>query len=646
MRSFVITFLLAIGSVAIPTPSMAVQVDSLPLYPVESGRQVIAIDNATTPTHDTVEPLIVGGLYSRPPQPRALPPGYEGYHDYAEMVSAITATAIDHAAIVSVFSIGTSYEGKALWAAKISDNVAADEAEPEVVFAFGQHAREILTIEQALYTLNMLTDGYGIDSSITAAVDNNELWILFNLNPDGSEYDKDNGLVLWRKNRQPNADLTVGTDLNRNWAYQWGCCGGSSAVPEDSTYRGAAPFSAPETGAVAAFFASRVVGGEQQIKLFVDWHSYGEYILYPYGYTKTDVPPDMDAVDRDVMVAMATAMGAMNGYTAIQASDLFNQITDGTSDDWAYGTHGVISFTFELSSAGSASGFYPSDSVIATETARNHDAILYLLDNAACPYAVVDRSDLCGGSPPLPPPPPGPDPSGAADTVGYVDATGAWYLLDSAGLPKPAFFYGNPGDSAFMGDWNCDGIDTPGLHRASDGFVYLRNSNTQGIADVSFFFGDPGDVPLAGDFDNDGCDTVSVYRPSIATIFIINQLGANGGGLGAASHSFAFGDLGDRPFAADFDGDGFDTVGIHRNDGFVYYRNDLLQGIAQASFFFGNNDDIFVAGDWDGDGIETPGVFRPQDITFYLRNSNTQGSADEFVQFGVSTAQPVSGSFG
>ncbi|MGI9586542.1 MAG: TolB family protein, partial [Acidimicrobiia bacterium] len=94
--------------------------------------------------------------------------------------------------------------------------------------------------------------------------------------------------------------------------------------------------------------------------------------------------------------------------------------------------------------------------------------------------------------------------------VGLVDtSTGRWMLRDG-GLVEE-FFYGNPGDFPFVGDWNCDGVDTPGLYRQADGFVYLRNTNTQGNADVSFFFGDPGDVPLSGDFNGDGCDTVSIY---------------------------------------------------------------------------------------------------------------------------------------
>jgi hypothetical protein len=85
--------------------------------------------------------------------------------------------------------------------------------------------------------------------------------------------------------------------------------------------------------------------------------------------------------------------------------------------------------------------------------------------------------------------------------------------------------------------------------------VYLRNSNAVGIAHVRFFFGDPGDVPIAGDFNGDGFDTVSIYRPSNQTFYIINDLGAGDGRLGAADYSFVFGNPGDTPFVGDFNGD-------------------------------------------------------------------------------------------
>ncbi|MEX2651740.1 MAG: hypothetical protein WD473_04740 [Acidimicrobiia bacterium] len=124
-------------------------------------------------------------------------------------------------------------------------------------------------------------------------------------------------------------------------------------------------------------------------------------------------------------------------------------------------------------------------------------------------------------------------------SIGIVDtATGEWYLHNPSDGATTRFFYGNPGDLPMVGDWDCDGDETPGLYRQSDGFVYLRNSNSQGDADIRFFFGNPGDIPLAGDFNGDNCDTVSIYRPSEGRVFINNALGANDGGLGAADFSY------------------------------------------------------------------------------------------------------------
>ena len=236
--------------------------------------------------------------------------------------------------------------------------------------------------------------------------------------------------------------------------------------------------------------------------------------------------------------------------------------------------------------------------------------------------------------------PPGKD----CDVVAFQDAGGKFHLWDKVASPHAttSFFYGNPGDIAFSGDWNCDGVDTPGLYRQSDGFVYLRNSNTQGIADITFFFGNPGDFPLAGDFDKDGCDTVSIYRPSEARIYIINDLGQNGGGLGAADYAFYFGNVGDVPFTGDFNGDGVDSVGLHRaSSGFVYFRNSNSTGVADAQFFFGNPGDKLAAGDWNGDGIDTVGVYRPSTGFLYIRNSNTQGNADASIFAGSYTGLVV-----
>ncbi len=98
------------------------------------------------------------------------------------------------------------------------------------------------------------------------------------MNPDGSEYDIESGSYkAWRKNRQPNAGSSyVGTDLNRNWAYEWGCCGGSSGSTSSDTYRGPSAESAPEVRVVDDFVRRRVVGGEQQISTAIDFHTHLE----------------------------------------------------------------------------------------------------------------------------------------------------------------------------------------------------------------------------------------------------------------------------------------------------------------------------------------------------------------------------------
>lgn len=234
------------------------------------------------------------------------------------------------------------------------------------------------------------------------------------------------------------------------------------------------------------------------------------------------------------------------------------------------------------------------------------------------------------------------------DSVGFVESSGYWNLARRFewGASTTEFFYGNPGDTPFLGDWDGDGVETPGLYRRSDGYVYLRNSNTQGVADIRFFFGIPGDVPLVGDFDGDGRDTVSIYRPSEARFYIINRLGDGDRGLGQADFYFDFGNYGDRPFVGDFDGDGDDEVGLHRQStGLVYFRNTLTTGIADSSFIYGDPGDVVMAGDWDGDGVDTVGLYRPSSGLWFIRLTNTQGVADHVIPYGISDVAvlPVAG---
>ena len=318
---------------------------------------------------------------------RDFPAGWKGFHTYPEMVADIQAVAAAHPGIVHLFSIGTSYQGRELWAAKVSDNVGTDENEPEVLFDGLHHSDEHMGLEMTLHILHWLTDGYGSSSRITSIVDTREIWIVFAMNPDGAQFDIKGGhFHFWRKNRQPTpGSSAIGTDLNRNYDYRWGLGGRTSKNPEAITYHGPKPFSAPETRAMRDFLASRVVGGRQQIRVAITFHEAGRLVMWPYGYTKKNVPPDMTSLDHLALRDIGRHMAKTNGYKPEQGSDLY--ITHGGSRDYLYGTYRIFAYTFEMSNRD-----YPKTSFIAPETGRNKEAVLWLAERAWCPLSVLGAS--------------------------------------------------------------------------------------------------------------------------------------------------------------------------------------------------------------------------------------------------------------
>jgi len=311
------------------------------------------------------------------------PAGWTGYHSYTEIAAETAAVAAAHPDIAERFSIGKTYQGRDIWAMKISDNVATDEAEPEVLFDGNIHADEHMGAEMVLKIMHWLVDGYGTDPRITNIVNTREIWLVFVVNPDGAEYDIFGGKFhFWRKNRQPTPGTGyIGTDLNRNFGYRWGLEGNTSKNPAAITYRGPAAFTAPEDRAMRDFFASRVVGGRQQIRTAITFHESGRLVMWPYGYTYTNVPSDMTVADHAALMTIGRHMAASNGYKPEQASDLY--LSSGTSRDYLYGTYRTFSFTFEMSVKD-----YPDDSMIAAETGRNKEAVLYLMERAWCPLSV------------------------------------------------------------------------------------------------------------------------------------------------------------------------------------------------------------------------------------------------------------------
>jgi len=134
------------------------------------------------------------------------------------------------------------------------------------------------------------------------------------------------------------------------------------------------------------------VDGRQQIRASVTFHETGRLVMWPYGYTLANIPPDMTRADHDALFRIGRHMAVTNGYKAEQASDLY--ITRGTTKDYAYGTYRIFAYTFEMSVKD-----YVKPAMIGPETKRNKEAVLYLMERAGCPYAVLGaatRVDRCG----------------------------------------------------------------------------------------------------------------------------------------------------------------------------------------------------------------------------------------------------------
>ena len=303
----------------------------------------------------------------------------------------------DHPTIAQKFNIGPSYEARTIYGVKISDNVATDEDEPEVLFNGNQHAREHLTTEQALYLANILTNEYGSNTQITNLVNGREFWIIPMVNPDGVEYDIATGSYRsWRKNRQPNTGSSnVGTDLNRNWAYQWGCCGGSVGqhrfgdLPRPVGLLRTRDAAHPRLRAVAAHRRRAADQGQRRhphllgadpvaLRLQDRRHRRGHDAWtsatrsppsasrWP---TPTATPPSRPATSTSPTAPSSTGCSTTRASSPTPSSS---------------------------TRARGGGGFYPPDEQIAPQTQRNRAAFLMLSEYADCVYRAIGKeSQYC-----------------------------------------------------------------------------------------------------------------------------------------------------------------------------------------------------------------------------------------------------------
>jgi hypothetical protein len=349
-----------------------------------------------------------------------LPSGRDGYRtleDYnADMASLVAARP----AIAKSFTLPhRSLDGRPVHGIEIGRDVKAPEDGRPVFALFGvHHAREWPSGELAMEFAFDLVHSYGADKRITGLLDRARVVIVPVVNVDGFHQSRTDGAMIDLREADDGGTVSIfatpgnaykrkncrvvdgvdtvdgtcaaaatspagfgtGIDLNRNYGGLWGGPG-ASATFADPTYRGAAPFSEPETQNIRELISSR------QVTTMISNHTFSNLVLRPNGVHPDTIGQDGlpvgDPPDEQGLKELGAAMTAANGYRNIHGWELYD--TTGTTEDWSYNATGGYGYTFEIG----ADEFHPPFPEVVDEYVGagayagegNREAYLLALEN-------------------------------------------------------------------------------------------------------------------------------------------------------------------------------------------------------------------------------------------------------------------------
>jgi carboxypeptidase T len=319
-------------------------------------------------------------------------PGYSCYRTVEETYAAAAALAAAHPNLATWSDVGDSWEKSAgqadgydMMVLKLT-NSAIPGSKPRLFITASIHAREYAPAELATRFAEYLVNSYGTDADVTWLLDYQEIHLMFHANPDGRK-EAESGLS-WRKNTDENycgaTSTSRGADLNRNFSFRWGCCGGSSATACNATYRGPSAGSEPETQAIQNYMLA--IFPDQRgpnltdpapgdaTGVYVDLHSYAQLVLWPWGFQSGAAP------NGPALQTLGRKLAYFNSYTPQQSYVLY--VTDGTTDDFLYGELGVAAYTIEVGTAFFQDCTTFNNSLYPT----NQNALLYAAKVARTPY--------------------------------------------------------------------------------------------------------------------------------------------------------------------------------------------------------------------------------------------------------------------
>lgn len=394
-----------------------------------------------------------------------------GYTSYAALMTELQSLQAQYPALISTQIIGSGWGHQLaqtipyyqsfdhqITAVKVSNNVQTDEDEPAIYFCGAHHAREPIGVEVCLEILTWLVENYNIDPFVTNLLNTTQIWIVPLVNPDGHKVVLDQTDVWWRKNIRDNNNSqnysggdygsgTDGVDINRNYGWEWGYISATDDI-NSATYHGPTAFSEPESSAFRDFLRSKpFIAG-------ISYHTYGQYVLYPFGYQSYLLAPD-EAELRLLAQSVAGVTGGQQGgfYTPMPSWSLYP--VSGGLDDWAYGELGIFAYTIEM-----ATEFIPNASAIPQIVQNNLGGALQFLQRRSKAMLHGHVTDATTGAP--------------LEAVIHVRG------IDDSPLPKNAYRsslpYGSYHRFLSPGQYTVDYI-VPG-YTAQSAVVNITNSET------------------------------------------------------------------------------------------------------------------------------------------------------------------------
>ncbi len=268
------------------------------------------------------------------------------FHTYDTLTADLQAMVNSYPNLAKLETLGKSVNGKEIWALKISDNVQNDEAEPEVKYVSTMHGDEVVGMEMCMYLAKLLLEQYGKDTRLTNLVNNTELWLIPDMNPDGTA-----------NKRRYNGDWV---DLNRNFP----------DVQNNDANSGSGR--AKEVGLMINF------NNAHNFCLSLNYHGGAVCVNYLWDTMSGDVP--------DIKMVKFLSLGYSSRNKPMYNSGSFtNGITNGYAwyevnggmQDWNYHWYNDMDFTVEVSATK-----WPSASTLPGYWEDNRESMLWFMTQA------------------------------------------------------------------------------------------------------------------------------------------------------------------------------------------------------------------------------------------------------------------------